>query len=415
VKKPLNNIPFCLIFLFLLPPAIAQDYEKRVAESFHSPLISTTLSDFDTYQDELLTDWRILARTIAPSGQEEPRARYLVKRMREIGVPAVSIDRSGNAVGIIKGTGSGPIAAFLGTMDDLATVAEMVKQRNALPAVRDGLLLGPGTNSSASSVNLLGLARLFTAPGIRLRGTIYLVGVVQEETGLTGIKGFLDDHPDEIDYVIDATAGIGRISYGALGIHWFKIHFKGPRGHTLRQRFPNVTRGIAKAVSRISDLPVPETEDTQTFLNIAMLHAGQVYNHKPDDGWFSVDLRSIDNPTLFETKKKILSIAEEVAVEEGLEWEIEKYSESPAGQIPGHRGSPLVQTAEEATKILGFSPSLSNRGSSNMNVGINRNIPSISVGGQRGGKRDLPDEFANIEPVFMGMKLNFLIGFILTK
>lgn len=415
MKKQLQLFPRFLIFFFLLLPAAAQDYEKQVAETFHSPRISALLSDFSTHRDELLSDWRFLAGTFAPSGQEEPRARYLVKRMREIGVPLASIDRSGNAVGIFNGNGSGPTAAFLGTMDDLATVAEMVKERNALPSVKEGRLLGPGTNSSASSVNLLGLAHLFTAPGIRLRGTIYLVGVVQEETGLTGIKGFLDDHPGEIDYVIDATAGIGHISYGALGIHWFKIHFKGPRGHTLRQRFPNVTRGIAKAVSQISDFPVSETEETQTFLNIAMLNAGRVYNHKPDDGWFSVDLRSIDNPTLLETKRKIFSIVQEVAVEEGLEWEVETYSESPAGQIPGHRDSPLVRITEEAVKIMGFSPSLSNRGSSNMNVGINRNIPSISVGGQRGGKRDLPDEFANIEPVFAGMKLNFLVGYILTR
>jgi len=415
VKKHFQILACHLAFFSLLLPAAAQDYEKQVADTFHSPRISALLSDFGAHRDELLSDWRTLAGTFAPSGQEEPRARYLVERMREIGVPLASIDRTGNAVGIIKGNGSGPAAAFLGTMDDLATVADMVKERNALPAVKEGRLLGPGTNSSASSVNLLGLAHLFTAPGIHLRGTIYLVGVVQEETGLTGIKGFLDDHPGEIDYVIDATAGIGHISYGAIGIHWFKIHFKGPRGHTLRQRFPNVTRGIAKAVSRISDLPVSETKETQTFLNIAMLNAGRVYNHKPDDGWFSVDLRSIDNPTLLETKRKIFSIVQEVAVEEGLEWEVETYSESPAGQIPGHRDSPLVRIAEETVKIMGYSPSLSNRGSSNMNVGINRNIPSISVGGQRGGKRDLPDEFANIEPVFAGMKLNFLVGYILAR
>lgn len=415
MKKRRQTLLLYLAFCLLALPAAAQDYETLAAETYHDPRISALLRDFDNDHAELLGDWIALAGTVSPSGREILRARYLTRRMREIGIPDVSIDRSGNAVGRLPGTGEGPSIAFLGTMDDLATVAQMVEQAGSPPLEKDGKLLGPGTNSSASCVNLLGLARLFTSPGIRLRGTIYLVGVVQEETGLTGIKGFLDDHPDEIDDVIDVTAGIGRISYGALGIHWFKIHFKGPRGHTLRQRFPNVTRGIAKAVGRISDLPVSAAEETRTFLNIAMLNAGQVYNHKPDDGWFSVDLRSIDNPTLLETKNKILCIAEEVAAEEELEWELEIYSESPAGQIPGHRDSPLVRIAEEATKILGFTPELSNRGSSNMNVGINRNIPSISVGGQRGGNRDLPDEYANIEPVFTGMKLNFLIGYILAQ
>jgi hypothetical protein len=71
--------------------------------------------------------------------------------------------------------------------------------------------------------------------------------------------------------------------------------------------------------------------------------------------------------------------------------------------------------AEEATKILGSEVSLSNRGSSNMNVGIARQILSISTGGGRGGNRNTIEEYANIKPNLTGIKLNFLIGFILTN
>jgi acetylornithine deacetylase/succinyl-diaminopimelate desuccinylase-like protein len=293
-------------------------------------------------------------------------------------------------------------------MDDLATVADMVKAWGRPIEEREGRLIGPGTNSSATCASLLGLARLFTLSGVRLSGKVYLVGVVQEETGLTGVKRFLKEHP-EIDYLVEVSGGLGRISYGALGIHWFKVHFRGPRAHTLRGPGPNVTKGVARSVTRVFSIPLPEN----TFLNVSMLGAGKVYNHRSDDGWHSVDLRSIDNDVLDGLKEEILSIAAEVAEEEELEWWIESYSESPAGQLPGARDSRLVRVTEEATRLLGVEPTLSNRGSSNMNAGIATGISSISAGGDRGGGSDTPEEYANIEPVLAGVKMHFVIGYTL--
>ena len=357
-----------------------------------------------------------MAKIYSPSGNEVLRAQYITEKFREYGIHNAHIDGSGNAVALIEGETEGPIVTFLGTMDDLATVAEMVKSWDKPIAEKGGKLIGPGTNSSATCATILGLAKLFTLPQVRFKGKIYLVGVVQEETGLTGIKGFLKDHPGEVDYLIDIMAGVGSISYGAIGIHWFKIHFKGPRGHTLGGGLPNVTRGVARAVDRIFSIPLPgEPPEKKAYLNISMLGAGKIFNHRHDDGWFSVDLRSMDNDTIRMIKEKIFSTAEEVAEEEQLEWWEEKFSDTPAGQIPGARDSRLVRIAEEVTKILGSKVSLSNRGSSNMNVGISKQIPSISIGGSRGGLRNTADEYANIEPVLNGIKLNFLLGFILTS
>jgi RecA-family ATPase len=50
-----------------------------------------------------------------------------------------------------------------------------------------------------------------------------------------------------------------------------------------------------------------------------------------------------------------------------------------------------------------------------MKVSISQRISTISVGGNRGGERDTPAEYANIESVLAGIKLNFLIEYILTQ
>jgi acetylornithine deacetylase/succinyl-diaminopimelate desuccinylase-like protein len=391
------------------------NYTQMVGTVKHSIPVQDIFSFCDSIGRQLIKDWKKLAKIFSPSKNERIRAEYITKRFNEIGLDEVEIDQHGNAVGSIEGKQPGPTIVFFGTMDDLATVAEMVKQWEGPIQERDGKLIGPGTNSSATCTTILGLAYLFTQTNLNLRGRIYLVGLVQEETGLTGIKGFLEDRPNEIDYIIDIMAGIGRISYGALGINWFKVHFTGPKAHTLRGDGPNVTKGVAKAVNIIWELTRPsEPESKKVFLNISMLGAGKVFNHRHNDGWFSVDLRSSDNYNLNSFKSEIIKIVEKVAEDEELGCWIEEVSGSPAGIIPGSRNSPLVRIAEEATKSLGYDVMVSSRGSSNMNVGINQNILSISTGGSRGGQRNTPDEYANIEPVLTGIKLNFLIGYILS-
>jgi hypothetical protein len=48
-----------------------------------------------------------------------------------------------------------------------------------------------------------------------------------------------------------------------------------------------------------------------------------------------------------------------------------------------------------------------------MNAGIAAGVLSISTGGDRGGARGDPGEYANIDPVFQGIRLNYLIGYVL--
>lgn len=389
---------------FVMP---SDDYKEEVSACWTSDVVKAAFEKFEDFKPEIVEEWKRIARIYAPSGQEGQRAEYIAGRFRELGIDNAHVDGTGNAFAMID-RGEGPTLAFIGTMDDLATVADMVKAWGRPIEEREGRLVGPGTNSSATCASLLGLARLFTLASVRFSGKIYLVGVVQEETGLTGVKGFIEDHP-EIDYLVEVSGGLGRISYVALGIHWFKVHFRGPRAHTLRGPGPNVTKGVARSVTGVFSIPLQEN----TFLNVSMLGAGKVYNHRSDDGWHSVDLRSIDNGVLEGIKEEIHSIAEEVAGDEGLEWWIEPYSESPAGQLPGARDSRLVRVAEEATRLMGVEPTLSERGSSNMNAGIAAGIPSISAGGDRGGGRDTTEEYANVEPVLAGVKLHFLIGYVL--
>ena len=62
--------------------------------------------------------------------------------------------------------------------------------------------------------------------------------MAQEETGLVGMNLIYDQFRDRADALIDVLGDGHSISYGALGIHCWRVIAEGPPGHTLRGGMP---------------------------------------------------------------------------------------------------------------------------------------------------------------------------------
>jgi acetylornithine deacetylase/succinyl-diaminopimelate desuccinylase-like protein len=232
--------------------------------------------------------------------------------------------------------------------------------------------------------------------GIRPEHDLVFAAVAQEETGLVGMKKIFDEYRERADAFIDVLGDGHRISYGAIGIHWWHVVAHGPPGHTLGGGLPNVNQAIGRAVDRILSLPdAARTDSSRTRINVAILNSGIVFNHKPDSGWFSLDVRSLDALTIDEIEQDVSNILEAVTDETGITLTMVPYQLTPGGQIPGARDSKLVRTAAEAARYLGYEPRLSDSGSSNMNVAVGAGAPAIGLGGGRGGARGTPEEWAD--------------------
>jgi hypothetical protein len=76
---------------------------------------------------------------------------------------------------------------------------------------------------------------------------------------------------------------------------------------------------------------------------------------------------------------------------------MEPFQLTPGGQIPGAAQSDLVINAADISRHLGYEPTLSTSGSSNMNVSVAGGTLSIGLGGSRGGERGQPEEWADID------------------
>ncbi len=170
-----------------------------------------------------------------------------------------------------------------------------------------------------------------------------------------------------------------------------------------------MNHGLARAMDAIFALPHPEQEkDARTVINISMIRSGAVFNHKPESGWFSLDIRSLDGGVVESIEAEVRAILIRVGGETETSLTMEPFQLTPGGQILGARESTLVTTSEAISRYLGFDPLLSNRGSSNLNVAIGNGTPAIGLGGQRGGARAQAGEWASI-PAMMDTARHVLL------
>jgi acetylornithine deacetylase/succinyl-diaminopimelate desuccinylase-like protein len=393
-----------LILLFLAPLSLfAQKVERG-------------LSYLDKNEKQYI-QWLIdIGQIISPSGQEQERAEAVAAIMREIGLQEVRVNEMPNAIGIIPGKSNKSIV-FISTLDDLAGVAEHQRKAEGPPYYAGGRIIGPGTNTSSTSVSILAAAQALIESNIQPEHNLVFAAVAQEETGLKGMKHLFEEFKDEAVIFVDVLGDGHRISYGALGIHWWKVVASGPPGHTLsggRPDMPNVNQAIGRAVDRILQLPHPILFNEQrTRINVGMISSGNVFNHKPETGFFSLDIRSLEEDIILDIEKEVRTILAEVGAQTKVQLEMEPFQIMQAGQIEGFKESALVQKAAAVSQKLGYEAGFSNSGSSNMNVAISQGVPAIGLGGSRGGQRGFPNEWANVEAMMNTAKFVFLYAYSL--
>ncbi len=384
--------------------------QSPLALALEQPAVRAGVTALEARSSEAAALLVEIGGIISPSGQERERAERVAEEMRRIGLQDVRVNDQPNAIGRIPGR-SGRALVFISTLDDLATVAEHQRVRGIPPIIEGDRVVGPGTNTSSITVAMLEAARAYVDAGLQPEHDLIFAAVAQEETGLTGMKALVDELGDQALGYVDILGDGRSISYGALTIHWWRVEAEGPPGHSLTGGLPNVNQGLARAADRIFTWAASAQDpETRTVVNVAMLRSGEVFNHKPATGWFSLDLRSLEAPVVRAMEEEVTRILADVSAETGIALRLVPEQLTPGGQIEGFRDGPLVRTAEAAGRHVGVEPQLGNAGSSNMNVALGQGIPAIGLGGNRGGARGFPEEWADIPAMVRSAQVVFLLA-----
>jgi len=377
-----------------------------------SPAVRAAFAHVESQRAPILDEWRQLTEIPAPSRGEAARAAEVEKLLRDIGSLVVERDSVGNVIATRKGTeGNGRIVVIDAHLDTVFPAATPVTT-----TMRDGRLFAPGVGDNTRNVEaMIAIARALEHANARTRKDLVFLFTVEEEDGFTGIDRFLEDRGASVDAFVALDGGYSGFTYGGVGTNWYKHHMIGPGGHT-RSRTPpySASLPLARAISRIYQLPVPSTPPSN--LNIGMMGGASVINAKADDAWISLDLRSTDDAVIADLEKRIALILEEEAAREGMKVRTEIVSKAPAAQIEGHRFSPMVKMTEAVHHAMGFeNPPITPTASNHSSAALRKGIAAISTGVAPCDDAHAITESCEIEPIYRGIRKVLLLGVALAE
>jgi len=392
--------------LMVIVAGIAQDLSGEARRLMDRPETKRAFEHVDASRDQILAEWISLTELNAPSGKERERAEAVRRSLERCKLDRVYYDSKGNLIAIRKGKGGVKPVVFDAHLDTVFQEGLKIKAQ-----VRDGKVFAPGVGDDTRNVEaLLASIRALDEAQIRTRADLIFVFTVEEETSFGGVRSFVADNKDRIGLYVALDGGYQGLTYGGIGINWYKYHFIGPGGHTRSKTPPySATLPLARAIIRINQLELPR--DPEVNLNIGMLGGADVVNAKAADAWFTVDLRSTDQKSIDDFEQRIGQIVKEEAERFGMQVRTELPEEKlPAAQLAGHRNSFLVRMAEGVHHAIGFdSVPVTATASNNANVALLAGLPAISTGaGPCGGDHSL-GEWCEIEPFYKGIKKVILL------
>jgi tripeptide aminopeptidase len=393
-------------FLLAGARAGAQDLTAEAKRLMERADVKRAFDHVDAHKGEILEEWKTITEINAPSGKERERAQFIKRLLDSYKLDKVYTDAKGNLIAIRKGTGNAKAVVFDAHMDTVFQEGLKIKAE-----IRDGKIYAPGVGDDTKNiVAMLASIRALAEAGINTKADLIFVFTVEEETSFGGARSFVAENKDVIGQYVALDGGFEGLTYGGIGINWYRHHFIGPGGHTRSKTPPfSATLPLARAIARIYALEMPK--DPVINLNIGMLGGSEVVNAKAADAWFTVDLRSTDQKAIDEFERKIADIVREEAERVGMKVKTEYPEEKvPAAQIPGHRQSFTVRMSEAVHRAIGFeNVPMSPSSSTNANIALLAGIPAISTGAAPCENSHALTEWCSIEPFYRGIKKTILL------
>jgi tripeptide aminopeptidase len=359
-----------------------------------------------------------LTQIPAPPFKESVRGAEYKRRLEALGFTNVMIDPAGNVIAERKGVGNGPTVVIAGHLDTVFPEATNVTVKH------DGAKLrAPGIGDDGRGLTtVLSVARAFQKAGVQTNGTIYFIGDVGEE-GPGNLRGmrqlFGNTLKGKIDYFISVDDTELHVVSRAVGSYRYKISYKGPGGHSYGAfGIPNPIHALGRAIAGIADIQVPATPKT-TF-NVGVISGGTSVNSIPYEGSMEVDMRSEDAASLAATNDKIMHIVHAALDAENARWPGPRAAAAKLSLVIDTIGIrptggqsdnvPIVRTALEAAKALGFT-SATSASSTDSNIPISLSIPAITIGGggHAEGAHSLGEWYEDGPKAYLGVQWAALI------
>lgn len=350
-------------------------------------IVKKALEHIREHDELTLKEQLEMVQIPAPSGLEQKKAEYVLKKFREIGLEDAFQDEVGNVFGTRKGYANGSRIMLAGHLD---TVFPM---NTDLTIRKEGeRYYCPGINDDTRAVaELLAIARAMVDTGLRAKGdTIFCANVCEEGLGdLKGVKHIFQTRKDIDAFITIDNEYTGAIICIATGSRRFEVTMEGKGGHSFGDfGLPNPIHALGRAISEISEIQVPE--EPKTTFNVGVIQGGTSVNTISQKASFLMDIRSTDEKEIQKLVDKFIAAVEKAVNQENQRWNhptekvtctITEIGNRPAGSISTE--DRLVQKAIQANQEMELETILDIASSTDANIPISLGIPAITVG--RGG------------------------------
>ena len=396
-------------------PEILPAYSAEIAALRVEPRVQAAMAHIVAIEPQSQRDLIELTEIPAPPFEEGARAQRFAEMLRAAGLSDVTIDNVGNAVGRRPGRDGSRTIGYSAHLDTVFPAATDVTVRF------DGeKMYAPGIgDNSRGLVAVLGVLRAIQHAGIETEADLLFIGNVGEEGlgDLRGVKHLFRDGATKIDTLIVVDGGeSGRVIYGGVGSHRYRVTFNGPGGHSWSAfGLANPHHALGRAI-RIFDENAPSVTSVgeKTSYNVGRIGGGTSVNSIPAESWMEVDIRSGSQARLDDIDAVLQAAVEQALLEEnaarldGLELtvDVERVGTRPAAK--GDARSPVVQRALAAISAFGIEPYL-DISSTDANLPISKGLPAVTMSrGGVSGNTHSPDEWWQNVDGHVGMQIGLI-------
>jgi tripeptide aminopeptidase len=333
----------------------------------------------------------------APPFQESERAAAVKVLLSAVGLE-VSMDKTGNVIGLLRGASDKEIvilSAHLDTVFPPGTDVRVHRDKSRMTA--------PGISDNGSGLAaLVAVARALHEARIQPQRTILFVADVGEEGegNLRGMRAIVDAYRERLKAVIVMDgSSIDHVTTKALASRRMEVVISGPGGHSWSDfGIPNPISALIRGSVRFINTRVPT--NPRTTFNLGEIEGGTSVNSIPHEARLKVDLRSESDDELIRLETALrdcvgAGVRDEMEASRDrskgkLEWKLDLMGSRPGGELAPN--SPLLGTLRAADEAV-HNQSRLERASTDANIPLSLGIDAVSIGagGNGGGAHSLQE------------------------
>ena len=328
----------------------------------------------------------------APSGNEDKRAEFCYKWLKEVGAEGVYIDEAKNVVFPFNCENKNDLSVFVAHTDTV------FPDLTPMPYIEEeDIIRSPGvTDDTASLVVLLLCAKFFVENKAELeKGVLFVCNSGEEGLGnLKGTKQIFKDYKGRILQFVSFDSVFNKISTRCVGSHRYKVTVLTEGGHSY-QAFgkKNAIAEISKIASEIYKIERPQIENSKSSYNVGIISGGTSVNTIAQNAEMLCEYRSNDEKCLSILKKSFEKIFEE-AKKEDVEVKVELIGERPCMKdVDLDKIENMFSVCKKIIEFVTKTDVIASSSSTDCNIPLSLGIPAICIGVCQGGGAHTREEW----------------------